>query len=355
MAYTSLAALIILSASATSAFVQIGPAPQRAAQLHATEAFQRSLLTARLGGGSSTAAAAPTTPDTSSVSDVIDDQEKFQRSLLEGKLAYDATSLASTPVVELEPAPPVVAEEEAPVVVAVAEPEPEPEPAAPEPVTAASIPKPEPKTAAPKPSIPEPVSLEVPTQPTPTRVVRELAIVPINEASVEFTAGTIGAAAGFLLGGPIVAGLAALSCNYLARKDEDKSTSTATTTTTSPKKVVDTASITALNAYNSLAKFEKQNAILDTISNLLEKIVDKAKESDSPAGDAIVAVESTLGGIVDKVEEYDLVGGAGTVLDSVGDLVEIGVDKVVDLNDEYRLTERVGSVVKGAVKTVTEN
>mmetsp|Transcript_17918 Transcript_17918/g.27998 ORF Transcript_17918/g.27998 Transcript_17918/m.27998 type:complete len:355 (-) Transcript_17918:390-1454(-) len=354
MAYTSLAALIILSALATSAFVQIGSAPQRTAQLHATEAFQRSLLTAQLGGGSSTAAAAPTAPDTSS--DVIDDQEKFHRSLLEAKLVYDATSLASAPVVtELEPAPPVVVEEEeSPVVVAVAEPEPEPEPAAPEPVVAASIPKPKPKIAAPKLSVPEPASLEVPTQPTPTRVVRELAIVPINEASVEFTAGTIGAAAGFVLGGPIVAGLVALSCNYLARKDDDKSSST-TTTTTSPKKVVDTASITALNAYNSLAKFEKQNAILDTISNLLENIVNKAKESDSPAGDAIVAVESTLGGIVDKVEEYDLVGGAGTVLDSVGDLVEIGVDKVVDLNEEYRFTERVGGVVKGAVKTVTEN
>jgi len=338
MAYTSLAALIILSASATSAFVRIGPAPQRTAQLFATEAFQRSLLTARLGGGSNTAAATP----------VIDDQEKFQQS-------YDATSLAATPIVtELEPDPPVVVEDEAPVVVAVAQPEPEPEPAAPEPVVAASIPKLESKAAAPKPSIPEPASSEVTTQPTPTRVVRELAIVPINEASVEFTAGTIGAAAGFVLGGPIVAAFAALSCNYLARKDEDKSSST-TTTATSPKKVVDTASITALNAYNSLAKFEKQNAILDTISNLLEKVVDKAKELYSPAGDAIVAVESTLGGIVDKVEEYDLVGGAGTVLDSVGDLVEIGVDKVVDLDEEYRLTERVKGVVKGAVKTVSEN
>jgi len=38
----------------------------------------------------------------------------------------------------------------------------------------------------------------------------------------------------------------------------------------------------------------------------------------------------------------------------VGDLVEDSVDKVIDLNDQFKLTERVGGVVKGAVAKVTE-
>ena len=53
-------------------------------------------------------------------------------------------------------------------------------------------------------------------------------------------------------------------------------------------------------------------------------------------------------------DDYDFVKGAETVLNSVGDLVEISVDKVVALNEEYRLTERVGGVVKGTVGKLTE-
>lgn len=168
------------------------------------------------------------------------------------------------------------------------------------------------------------------------------------------TAGTLGAAAGLILGGPVLAAVGGSIFNYLSRKEEDRSS----TTTTSAKKVVDTASQTALLAYNFLAQFEKDNKVVDSLLSMLEKVVDKAKEADSPAGDAIVTLESTLGGIASKVEElnddYDLVGGAGTMLDSVGDLVEIGVDRVVELNDEYKLTDRVGGVAKGVVGKVTE-
>ena len=53
-------------------------------------------------------------------------------------------------------------------------------------------------------------------------------------------------------------------------------------------------------------------------------------------------------------EDFDFVRGAGTVLNSVGDLVENSVDNVVKLNEEYKLTERVGGVVKGAVAKATE-
>jgi hypothetical protein len=37
------------------------------------------------------------------------------------------------------------------------------------------------------------------------------------------------------------------------------------------------------------------------------------------------------------------------VLNTVGDLVETGVDKVVELNEEYKLSDRVGGIVRGAV------
>mmetsp|Transcript_10548 Transcript_10548/g.23373 ORF Transcript_10548/g.23373 Transcript_10548/m.23373 type:complete len:345 (+) Transcript_10548:97-1131(+) len=343
MVNTSRAALIILSvASPTSAFVQVGPAPQRTFPLHATEAFQRSLLAERFG---TTSTNGDISPDAEAKTQ---ENEKFQRSLLEAKIAYDAidAALAATPAV-VDVATP------APTLVEVAAVASEPEQVSePEPVVvvlaAAATPEPE----IPKPVIPEPVAANQAVEATGFTVPREFAIVPINEATVQFTAGALGAIAGLALGGPILAALSASIFNYLSRKEEDKSD------TTSPKQIVDKAAYMALMAYNSLAQFEKDNKIVDTTLKLAEKVADKAKESDSPAGDVLVSLESTLGGIANKVsalnDDYDLVGGAETVLDSVGDLVEIGVDKVVKLNDEYKLTDRVGGVMKGTVEKVTE-
>ena len=198
-------------------------------------------------------------------------------------------------------------------------------------------------------TIPEPIKGKRSTEFT---VPRELAIVPINEATVQFTAGTIGGVAGLVVGGPVVAALSATIFNYLSRKDEDKSSSS-----TSPKKIVDTAALTALHFYNFLAQFEKDNKIVDSAFKLMEKVVDKAKESEG-AGDVLATLESTLGGVMSKVEElnddYDLIGGAGTVLGSFGDLLEVGLDKVVEANEEYKFTERVGGVVKNTVEKVTE-
>ena len=109
--------------------------------------------------------------------------------------------------------------------------------------------------------------------------------------------------------------------------------------------------------YNFLAQFERDNKIVDGTFRLIEGAVDKAKQSEE-GGETIASLENTLGGVAKTVEklneDFDLVGGAGTVLNSVGDLVEDSVDKVIDLNDQFKLTERVGSVVKGAVAKVTE-
>ncbi|KAL9189721.1 hypothetical protein ACHAXT_009396 [Thalassiosira profunda] len=333
------ALLALLSLSAAAAFVQVGPPPPRKAlsPLHATEAFQRSLLAARLGSNAKEngATAVADAPSAAAGENMKDDDERFHRSLLEAKLAYDKinAALAATPAapVVAVPAPPAVA----PVV------------AAPAPAAAAvdaSVPKPviaEP-TPAPKQAVKN----------TEFTVPRELAIVPINESTVQFTAGAIGGAAGLALGGLPLALAGAAACNYLSRKDDNVGDGT------SAKKVVDAGARTALLAYNFLAQFEKDNKVVDSILNILEKVVDKAKEADTPAGEAIVTLESVLGGVANKVEElnddYDLVGGAGTVLDSVGDLVEMGADKVVEMNEEYKLTERASTVVKGAVDKVAD-
>ena len=87
----SLAALS--AATTTSAFVHVvRRSTTITTQLHATESFQRSLLEERVGGGTDASSSLYTVQSSG-------EDEKFQRSLLQAKLAYDAidAALSTTP------------------------------------------------------------------------------------------------------------------------------------------------------------------------------------------------------------------------------------------------------------------
>ncbi len=366
----AVAALLVLSASLGSAFLQVGP-------LHSSNNynFRRVLLAERSGTATSTS---PTGGYLSNLSPppaspgVVEtpkkqDNEKFQRALLEAKLAYDAIAVATTATAAAAEVVDAPADAPPPPAVITAESVPELEsvpgilvaPTIEFASTVISTPETENQKSV---IIQNPISNKSSTQKaikqtTEFTVPRELAIVPINESTVQFTAGALGGAAGFIAGGPILGIVTASVFNYLSRKEEDRSLS-ASATTTSPKKIVDTASQTVLLAYNYVAQFEKKNKIVDSIFKFLERITDKAKETDTPASEVLLSLEQTLGGIANKVEElnddYDIVGGLGTVLDSVGDLVEISVDKVVELNEEYKFTDRAVDAAKVVVGKVAE-
>jgi hypothetical protein len=411
---TSIILNVILLLTSTSAFVQHRQ-PTRLHPLHATETFQRSLLEARLNPSAKKAPADVATPSVErgpsvdydatvrlayQASESSGDFEAYKMNYLEetsalmakknpyvtsaaapaqvaepakaaaveakpvergpsvdyeaaARLAYEAAGkpgdfdafnrkyLDETSAMIAKKNPYVTMEQPeakaAPVEVQAAEPAP----------VIAEEPKPAPVVPPPVPTPPP-----APLPKTSFTIPRELSLVPINEASVQFTAGLLGASAGFLLGGPILAAILAATTNYLSRKDDESNNQEP-----SPKKIVDTASQTALLVYNFLARFEKENKVVDTTFKVLEGAIDKVKATEG--GSALLSVESTLGGISKKVEEfnddYDVVKGAETVLNSVGDLVEISVDKVRDLNEEYKLTERVGSVLKGTVDKLTDD
>ncbi len=46
-------------------------------------------------------------------------------------------------------------------------------------------------------------------------------LVPIKEETVEFTAGMIGGAAGFVVGGPVVAAIGAAAANYISKSGSE--------------------------------------------------------------------------------------------------------------------------------------
>ena len=168
-----------------------------------------------------------------------------------------------------------------------------------------------------------------------------VALVPIKEETVEFTAGIIGGAAGFVLGGPVVAAIGAAAANFVSKSDSEAST------------VVSAVSKSAIQIYNYLAGLDGKYELLSKAQDSLEGALEKLKAQDSVDPAAVEKVESALASTKAKIEEindeYDLVGGGVTALGVIGDLVEKTVVKVGELNEEYELTGKAKEALSGAV------
>lgn len=326
------AAILLLSSTASGFMPAFDDLSARtAAAFHAIqEDFQRSLLAAQLANNSNDYGPAEENPTLIATKQrTLEAKEKAAQAKERAKKAAEAAMVAK------EKAQAKIRERAAAAASEVVEEDKSGDDVAPsEPVVAAQVEEPPPSTTA----------------------STSTAIVPINESTTQFTAGALGAAAGLLLGGgPFLAIFLSATANYLSRKDDTPSTPEEVA---SPKRIVDKAAQTALLIYNYVAQFEYENQFFDGTVKAIEGAVDKAKQKEDKTAETITALESALSDVGKNIEqlndEYDLVGGAGTVLNSVGDLVEDSVDKVIDLNGQYKLTERVGGVVKGAVAKVIE-
>ena len=166
-------------------------------------------------------------------------------------------------------------------------------------------------------------------------------IVPIKEETVEFTAGIIGGAAGFIIGGPVLGAVGAAAANYASKMEGDVSD------------VVQAVSKTGIQVYNYLSELDGKYALLKKAQDSLQGALDKLKSQDSVDKEAVAKVESALASTKSKIEEindeYDLVGGATTALGVVGDLVEKAIKKAGELNTEYKLTDKALESLNGAV------
>ena len=169
------------------------------------------------------------------------------------------------------------------------------------------------------------------------------ALVVMNEASVEFTAGVIGGVAGFAVAGPLGAVAVATVANYLSRREDDIST------------VVQSVAKAAIEIYNYLLKLESKYDILYQTKVSLEDALDKLKETEGTNGEAIDKIEKALANTVSRMseisDEYDLWGEATGALGVVGDLVEKTVTKISILNRDLQLFERLFSVMMEAAAT----
>ena len=177
--------------------------------------------------------------------------------------------------------------------------------------------------------------------PAPVAAPAEAAIVPIKEETVEFTAGILGGAAGFVIGGPVIAAIGAAAANYVSKGDSEAGV------------VVGNVSKSAIEIYNYLAGIDNKYELLKKAQSSLESALDKLKSQDSVDPAAVKKVEDALAATKSKIaevnDEYDLVGSGVTALGVVGDLVEKTVAKVGELNEEYALTDKAKEALNSAV------
>eukprot|EP00527_Entomoneis_sp_CCMP2396_P001023 CAMPEP_0198145128 /NCGR_PEP_ID=MMETSP1443-20131203/21107_1 /TAXON_ID=186043 /ORGANISM="Entomoneis sp., Strain CCMP2396" /LENGTH=248 /DNA_ID=CAMNT_0043808659 /DNA_START=5 /DNA_END=751 /DNA_ORIENTATION=+ len=167
------------------------------------------------------------------------------------------------------------------------------------------------------------------------------ALVPIKEETVEFTAGLLGAAAGFAIGGPVFAAIAGAAANYASKSEGDIS------------EVIQAVSKSSIQVFNYLANLDYKYEVLNKAKGSLTESLEKLKKNDSVDPETIKKVEAALGNTKSKIteinEEYDLVGGGLTALGVIGDLVEKAVAKAGELNKEYALSDKAVTSLKGAV------
>jgi len=186
-------------------------------------------------------------------------------------------------------------------------------------------------------------AVAAPVTPPPAPAAEGGKMIAIKDESVEFTAGVIGAVAGFVLGGPVIGAVGAAAANYVSKQETEVS------------EVVSAVSKSSLEVYNYLVKLDDKYELLNKTKGSLETALDKLKAGDNVDPDTVAKVENALAQTTSKIneinEEYDLVGAGMTALGVAGDLVEKAIVKANELNAEYKLTDKALEALSKAVDT----
>jgi len=173
-------------------------------------------------------------------------------------------------------------------------------------------------------------------------VAKAGALVPIKEDTVEFTAGLIGGAVGFAVGGPVLGAFGAAAANYAAKSDQEAG------------EIVQAVSKSSIEVYNYLATLDAKYELLESTKKSLEESLEKIKSSGSVNPETVKKVEDALSSTTAKIseinEEYDLVGVGSTALGVIGELVERAIKKAGELNEEYQLSDKALSAVSSSVE-----
>mmetsp|Transcript_28312 Transcript_28312/g.39823 ORF Transcript_28312/g.39823 Transcript_28312/m.39823 type:complete len:780 (-) Transcript_28312:170-2509(-) len=183
----------------------------------------------------------------------------------------------------------------------------------------------------------------------PTDSSSSLALIPVNEDTVQFTSGIVGGAIGFAVGGPAVGAIAAAAANYISRKEEGEL-----------HDIVEAVSIKTIAVLNYFGSVEKKYTLLENARAALVATLDRVKDSKTVDPARIEDLETKIVQVTDRMaqlnKDYLLIDTAliaGQVgVRGLGDIVEKVVKTSSDLNDEYLITDRVLEAIRKAADRV---
>lgn len=182
--------------------------------------------------------------------------------------------------------------------------------------------------------------VEAPAAPEPEAATGG-SLVAIKEETIEFTAGLIGGAVGFAVGGPVLGAIGAAAANYASKTDLEVG------------EVIQAVSKSSIEVYNYLATVDAKYELLSSAKTSLEETLEKIKKNDNVDPATVKKVEDALASTTAKLseinEEYDLLEVSKTSLGVIGDLVEKAVKKAGELNEEYKLTDKATAAISSAV------
>mmetsp|Transcript_5936 Transcript_5936/g.15438 ORF Transcript_5936/g.15438 Transcript_5936/m.15438 type:complete len:225 (-) Transcript_5936:319-993(-) len=164
-------------------------------------------------------------------------------------------------------------------------------------------------------------------------------MVAVNEENIKSAATASTAAAGLIVGGPVLAIIAAMAGNYVAQQE------------TEVGEVARGVGKVTLDVINFLLKVNTKYDVTGKAGAAASDAVASLKEKDAEG--TISKVEGVLGEASVKVKEltseYDLVEKGKQALSYASDLSNKAIDKGIELNKEYKLTDKVTDSVKTAV------
>jgi len=175
------------------------------------------------------------------------------------------------------------------------------------------------------------------------------AIIPVNRENVEFASGVLAGGFALALGAsPVLAVVAAAAVNYVSKKDDLGEL----------HELVQALSKASLNTFNWIAKLDSKYSILGKLTESLDKSIGELKNSDGESAETFKTIEETVSKTTKQIQkladEIDLLEGGKQALGAVGEVLETSIDKAVDANKEYKLTERAAEAAKKAVERAKE-
>jgi len=165
--------------------------------------------------------------------------------------------------------------------------------------------------------------------------------VKVTEENAITTAGVLGGLVGLFIGGVWVGGALFAASSYLAKKKDDD--------LSAGLKGIASGSLEVLNYVDYLNVKYK---VTDQVGSALSDALGSAKSTDSKeTSDSVSGFLDTVGTAIKNFDkDVGIKDSVGNILTAGADLASQAVAKVVELNEQYKVTDQLKEKIDEAIK-----